>query len=81
VDPTQILPQVPVEVNEDLTLELRLIRILDREVKKLRNKKIPIIRILWRNAQIEEETWDREFEMRKKYPNLFELPSMDYETS
>jgi hypothetical protein len=81
VDPTQILPQVPVEVNEDLTLELRPIRILDREVKKLRNKKIPIIRILWRNAQIEEETWDREFEMRKKYPNLFELPGMDYETS
>jgi hypothetical protein len=81
VDPTQILPQVPVEVNEDLTLELRLIRILDREVKKLRNKKIPIIRILWRNAQIEEETLERESEMRKKYPNLFELLGMDHETS
>jgi hypothetical protein len=41
------------EVKEDLTLELRPIRILDREVKELRNKKIPIIKILWRNAQIE----------------------------
>jgi len=68
VDPARVLPQVPVEVKEDLTLELRPIRILDQEVKELRSKKIPIIRILWRNAQIEEETWEREAEMRKKYP-------------
>ena len=80
VDPARILPQVPVEVKEDLTLELRPIKILDWEVKELRNKKIPIIRILWQNAQIEEETWEREFEIRKKYTNLFELPGMDYET-
>ena len=81
VDPTRILPLVPVEVKEDLTLELRPIRILDQVVKELRSKKIPIVRILWRNAQIEEETWEREAEMRKKYPNLFELPGMEYETS
>jgi len=81
MDPAQILPQVPVEVKEDLTLELRPIRILDREMKELRSKKIPIVRILWRNAQIEEETWEREAEMRKKYLKLFELPGMEYETS
>ena len=46
VDPSRILPQVPVEVKEDLTLELRPIRILDREVKELQSKKIPIVRIL-----------------------------------
>ena len=77
VDPTRILPQVPVEVKEDLMLELRPARILDWEVKKLRNKKIIIIKILWRNAKIEEETWERESKMR--YPNLFELSGMDYE--
>jgi hypothetical protein len=37
VDPARILPQVPVEVKEDLTLELRPIRILDQEVKELRS--------------------------------------------
>jgi hypothetical protein len=47
VDHAQILPQVPIEVKEDLTLELRPIRILDQEVKELRSKKIPIVRILW----------------------------------
>ncbi|KAL9400738.1 hypothetical protein Peur_004587 [Populus x canadensis] len=79
VDPARVLPQVPVEVKEDLTLELRPIRILDQEVKELRSKKIPIVRILWRNAQVEEETWEREAEMRKKYPTLFDLPGMECE--
>jgi hypothetical protein len=60
---------------------LRPIRILDQEVKDLRSKKIPIVIILWRNAQIKEETWEREAKMRKKYPNLFGLPGMEYETS
>jgi hypothetical protein len=50
VDPARILPQVPVEVKEDLTLELRPVRILDREVKEIRNKQILIVRILWQNA-------------------------------
>ena len=76
MDPARILPQIPVEVNEDLTLEMRPARILDRGEKELRNKKIPIVRILWRNAQIEEETWEREDEMRKKYPELFKIPGM-----
>uniref|UniRef100_A0A6N2KN05 Integrase catalytic domain-containing protein n=1 Tax=Salix viminalis TaxID=40686 RepID=A0A6N2KN05_SALVM len=75
-DPARILPQIPVEVNEDLTLEMKPARILDKGEKELRNKKIPIVRILWRNAQIEEETWEREDEMRKKYPELFEIPDM-----
>ena len=47
VNPAQILPQVSVEDKEDITLELRPTRILDYEVKELRNKMIPIIRILW----------------------------------
>jgi len=50
MDLARILPQVPVEVKEDLTLELRPVRILDWEVKEQRNKQILIVRILWQNA-------------------------------
>jgi hypothetical protein len=60
VDPSRVLPQVPVEVKEDLTLEVRPIKILDWGKKELHNKKISIIRVLWRSSQIEEETWERE---------------------
>jgi hypothetical protein len=81
VDPARIVPQAPIEVKEDLTLEVRPTKILDQGVKELWNKRIVIIRILWRSAQIEEETWERESKMKKKYPELFELPGMERETS
>jgi hypothetical protein len=38
VDPARILPQVPVEVKEDFTLELRPIRILDPHHQNLMAK-------------------------------------------
>ena len=77
MDPARVLPQIPVKVKEDLTLEMRPIRIVDQGEKELRNKKIPIVRILWRNAQIEEETWEREDEMKKNYPELFKISGME----
>jgi len=71
VNPSRVLPQVLVEVKEDLTLEVKLIKILDWGEKELQNKKIPIVRVLWRSSQIEEETWERESKMRRNFPNLF----------
>ena len=56
VDPSQVLPPIPIEVREDLTLETRPIKIIDWGEKILRNKRIPLVRVLWRNLQIEEET-------------------------
>jgi len=71
IDPSRVLPQVPVEVKEDLTFEVRPIKILDWDEKELCNKKVPIIRALWRSSHIEEETWERESEMRRKFHDLF----------
>ena len=56
VDPSRLLPQIPLEIDENLTLEMKLVKVLDYNVKELRNKKIPIIKILWRNSQIEGVT-------------------------
>ena len=71
VDPSRVLPQVPVEVKEDLTLEVRPIKILNWGENELHNKKVPIIRVLWRTSQIKEETWERESKMRQKFLDLF----------
>ena len=46
-------------------------RILDTKEKELRNKKIPLVKVLWRNHEVEEATWEREEEMKMKYPHLF----------
>ena len=71
MDPSRVLRPVPIEVREDLTLETRPVKIMDRSEKTLRNKKVSLVRVLWRNSQIEEETWERESEIKEKYPHLF----------
>jgi hypothetical protein len=44
---------------------------LDWGENVLRNKRVPLVRALWRNSQIKEETWEREYEIKEKYPHLF----------
>jgi hypothetical protein len=61
---------VPVEVKEDLTLEVRPIKILDWGEKELCNKKVPIIRVLWRSSQIEEENMGERIRNETKIPRL-----------
>ena len=70
-DPTHVLEHEQIEVHEDLTYEEQPLQILDRKEKTLRNKAIPLVKVLWRNHKVEEATWEREGEMRVKYPHLF----------
>jgi hypothetical protein len=55
-----VLPQVLVEIQRDLTLEMKPIQIMDHSKKELRNKRILVVKILWRSSQVEEQTWKRE---------------------
>ena len=48
------------------------VSIFDRQVRKLRNKEIASVKVLWQNQQVEEATWEAEEEMKKPYPYLFE---------
>ena len=70
-DPSHVLESEPIEVREDLTYQEQPVQILDRKDKALRKKIIPLVKVLWRNHKVEEVTWEREDEMRAKYPHLF----------
>ena len=70
-DPSHLLSYEPLELNRDLTYEEQPVQVLDRKEKELRNKKIPLVKVLWRNFAVEEATWEREDEMRIKYPEIF----------
>ncbi|KAL5554966.1 hypothetical protein UlMin_037202 [Ulmus minor] len=72
-DPSHVLEHEPIQVNEDLTYEEKPVQILDRKDKTLRNKVIPLVKVLWRNHKIEEATWEREDDMRINYPELFQI--------
>jgi len=71
IDPSWVLPQVPMKIEGDLTMKTKPVKILDRDEKLLRNKRVPLVRVLWRSSQIEEQTWEREFEMKEKFLHLF----------
>ena len=45
---------------------------MDRHIRKLRNKEIAMVKVQWRNHEVEECTWESEQSMKDKYPQLFE---------
>ncbi len=45
--------------------------ILAHDVKELRNKRVPLVKVLWKNHATKEATWESEDVMRHQYPQLF----------
>ncbi|XP_062110436.1 uncharacterized protein LOC133822196 [Humulus lupulus] len=72
-DSSHVLQHEVIQVDKDLTYEEKHVQILDRKNKVLRNKEIPLVKVLWRSQTIEDATWERENEMKAKYPNLTKI--------
>ncbi|GJX82402.1 hypothetical protein Tco_0331883 [Tanacetum coccineum] len=45
--------------------------IVDREVKRLKRSRIPLVKVRWDSKRGPEYTWEREDQFKKKYPHLF----------
>jgi len=63
----------PLEITEDLVYEKRPVQKVDRKIKQLHNKQIPLVKVLWTNHTSQEATWETDEEMKAKYPHLFEV--------
>ncbi|GKD48055.1 hypothetical protein Tco_1277031, partial [Tanacetum coccineum] len=50
------------------------VEIIDCEVKGLKQSRIPIVKVRWNSRRGPEFTWEREDQMQKKYPHLFDNP-------
>ena len=59
------------ELNEDLTFEEEPVAIVDYQVRQLRSKIIPMVKMLWRSNNVDERTWETEAEIRAEHPYLF----------
>ena len=70
-DPSAIVPSHDVSVKGTLSYEEVPVEILDRQVRKLRNKEVASVKVLWRSQEAESATWEAEADMMKKYPHLF----------
>nr|GFA14252.1 putative reverse transcriptase domain-containing protein [Tanacetum cinerariifolium] len=69
--------QVPldeIEIDENLHFVEEPIEIVERDVKKLKRRRIPLVKVRWNSRQGVEYTWEREDQFRKKYPHMFTEP-------
>ncbi|KAI3811474.1 hypothetical protein L1987_21198 [Smallanthus sonchifolius] len=66
--------QVPldeVHIDESMHFVEKPIEIMDREIKQLKRSRIPIVKVRWQSKRGPEFTWEREDQMKAKYPHLF----------
>ncbi|XP_059302327.1 uncharacterized protein LOC132054301 [Lycium ferocissimum] len=75
-DPSHVLNPEEIEINEGLTYEEKSIQILDNQVRRLRTKDVASVKVLWRNHDTEEATWEAKEDMKKRYPHLFPMAGM-----
>ncbi|GJS42612.1 putative reverse transcriptase domain-containing protein [Tanacetum coccineum] len=47
------------------------VEIVGREVKRLKQSRIPLVKVRWNSKRGPEFTWEREDQFKKKYPHLF----------
>ncbi|CAH9146430.1 unnamed protein product [Cuscuta epithymum] len=70
-DSSHVLEKPHVEICENVNYAVQPVKILDRQVKNLRSKEVPMVKILWKTDRVEKETWETEALMRKQYTFLF----------
>ena len=70
-DPSHMIPRDDVQIIDNLKIETLSVRIEGREVKKLRGKEIPLVKVVWGGAAGENLTWKLESKMLESYPELF----------
>ena len=63
-DQSHILGQELILMHEDLTYEEKRIKTLDKEDKVLRNKKISLLKVVWRDHKMEGAACKRKNDMR-----------------
>nr|GFC03757.1 putative reverse transcriptase domain-containing protein [Tanacetum cinerariifolium] len=65
------IPLDEIQVDDKLNVIEEPVEIMDREVKCLKQSRIPIVKVRWNSKRGPEFTWEREDQMQKKYPHLF----------
>ncbi|GJX48632.1 putative reverse transcriptase domain-containing protein [Tanacetum coccineum] len=65
------IPLEEIQIDAKLTFVEESVEILEREIKKLKRSWIPIVKVRWNSKRGLEFTWEREDQMKLKYPHLF----------
>ncbi|GJS12932.1 putative reverse transcriptase domain-containing protein [Tanacetum coccineum] len=70
-DESLVIPMKELRLDEKLNFVEEPVEIMDREVKQLKQSRIPIVKVRWNSKRGPEFTWEREDQISAKYPHLF----------
>ncbi|GKA79584.1 putative reverse transcriptase domain-containing protein [Tanacetum coccineum] len=74
-DESLVIPMKELRLDDKLNFVEEPVEIMDREVKQLRQSRIPIVKVRWNSKRGPEFTWEREDQIRAK--KLFKTLSLD----
>ncbi|GKC91521.1 putative reverse transcriptase domain-containing protein [Tanacetum coccineum] len=66
-----VVPMEEIQLDDKLHRIEEPVEIVDKEVKRLKQSRIPIVKVRWNLQRGPEFTWEREDQIKKKYPHLF----------
>jgi hypothetical protein len=69
-DAEHVLNEEPLLLQPNLSYVEKPVKIIEKSVKELRSKKIPMVKILWEHHGARDATWETEEWVRRKYPEL-----------
>ncbi|GJU02487.1 putative reverse transcriptase domain-containing protein [Tanacetum coccineum] len=70
-DESLVIPMKELQLDDKLNFIEEQVEIMDREVKQLKQSRIPIVKVRWNLKRGPEFTWEREDQIFAKYPHLF----------
>ena len=70
-DPSHVLEYERMSLQKNLTFVVEPDKIIDAQVKRLRNRTITLVKVVWKGLTEEEATWETEEFMKEHYPYLF----------
>ncbi|GJT04655.1 putative reverse transcriptase domain-containing protein [Tanacetum coccineum] len=70
-DENRIIPLEEIQLDDKLHFIEEPVEIMDREVKQLKQSRIPIVKVRWNSRRGPEFTWELEDFFKNKYPHLF----------
>ncbi|GKD14944.1 hypothetical protein Tco_1199351 [Tanacetum coccineum] len=70
-DESLVIPMKELRLDDKLNFVEEPVEIMDREVKQLKQSRIPILKVRWNSKRGPEFMWEREDQIRAKYPRLF----------
>ncbi|GJV41436.1 hypothetical protein Tco_1419876 [Tanacetum coccineum] len=65
------VPLDEIKVDKTLRFVEEPVEIMDREIKRLKRRKVALVKVRWNSKRGPEFTWEHEDQMRIKYPQLF----------